>query len=267
VLSTEAVHYLDFLRGVHEVLAPPTYLEIGVRHGDSLALTRSTSAGVDPEFRLTVDLPEDVALFRETSDEYFDRADPLEPFAGRPVGFSFIDGLHLAEFALRDFVNVERHADWTSAIVFDDVFPQEPEWATRERETRAWTGDVYKLLEVLDRHRPDLIRLRVDTEPSGLLLVLGLDPSNTVLADRYDDIVADLVVPDPQEVPQAVLDRKGALAPDQVLSAGLWSVLRDARDRGVPAKDGRKALRKAVADELGAGVSGGGLRRFLRRSV
>ena len=31
--------------------------------------------------------------------------------------------MHLSEFALRDFVNVERHADWTAAIVFDDILP------------------------------------------------------------------------------------------------------------------------------------------------
>jgi len=44
-------------------------------------------------------------------DDFFERAEPLLTFGGRRVAFSFIDGLHLSEFALRDFVNVERHAD------------------------------------------------------------------------------------------------------------------------------------------------------------
>jgi hypothetical protein len=266
-ISTETVHYLDFLQRAHEQLAPPTYLEIGIRHGDSLALARSTSAGIDPDYRLKVELPDEVALFRETSDEYFDRPDPLEALGGRPVAFSFIDGLHLAEFALRDFINVERHADWTSVIVFDDIFPRTVEEASRDRQTRAWTGDVYKVLEVLARHRPDLSLLRVDTEPTGLLLVLGLDPASTVLADRYDDIVAELVAPDPQDVPEAVLRREGAVDPDRVLGSCMWSLLREAREHELPAKQGLKALRRCMSGELGVGVSGGGLRRLLRRSA
>ncbi|HEY3943670.1 MAG TPA: hypothetical protein VGL78_00455 [Solirubrobacteraceae bacterium] len=40
--------YLDFLRGLHERLAPRTYLEIGVAQGHSLALSRCRSVGIDP---------------------------------------------------------------------------------------------------------------------------------------------------------------------------------------------------------------------------
>ena len=62
--------------------------------------------------------------------------------------------MHLSEFALRDFVNVERHADWTAAIVFDDILPRDIPEANRDRTTHQWTGDVYKVLEVLEAHRP-----------------------------------------------------------------------------------------------------------------
>src|SRR4051812_40783653 len=110
---TGTMRYLHFLGQVHERLAPPTYLEIGIRHGGSLSLSRSRSVGIDPAYKLRHDLPRDVALFRETSDAYFERAEPLEPLDDAPIGFSFIDGLHLAEFALRDFMNVERHSAWT----------------------------------------------------------------------------------------------------------------------------------------------------------
>jgi hypothetical protein len=245
---------LDFLQRVHEVLEPPTYLEIGIRHGDSLALARSASVGIDPAFELEVDLSADAALFRETSDEYFDRPEPLEPFGGRPAALGFIDGMHLVEYALRDFINVERRADWTSVIVFDDIFPADFEMAARRRRTIRWTGDVYKMLAILARHRPDLTCLRVDTEPTGLLLVLGLDPQSSVLDDRYDEIVVGAVRPDPQRVPDEVLERREAIDPESVLSASFWSLLREAREDGVPRRRGLRQLRRSVRRELGTPV-------------
>ena len=137
------MYYRDFLGRIHEVLEPPTYLEIGVRNGDSLALAQSPAIGIDPAYRLHVAPPAGAKLFPITSDEFFERAEPLLTFGGRRVAFSFIDGMHLSEFALRDFVNVERHADWTAAIVFDDILPRDIPEANRDRTTHQWTGDVY----------------------------------------------------------------------------------------------------------------------------
>jgi Methyltransferase domain len=242
-----SVNYLDFLRRVHEVLTAPPYLEIGIRHGDSLALSRGPAVGVDPGFELRVELPAGVTLYEETSDEYFDRPDPLEGLGGRRIGLSFIDGMHLAEFALRDFINVERLSSRSGAIVFDDMFPRTPDEAARERHTRAWTGDVYKLLGILARHRPDLICLRLGTEPTGLLLVVGLDPENRVLAERYDEIMRDTITPDPQDVPRDVLERHGVLDPQQVLDASFWQLMARGSDSRAGAWRLRRRVRRDVA--------------------
>jgi hypothetical protein len=242
------MRYLDFLGQVHQRLAPPTYLEIGIRHGGSLSLSRSRSVGIDPAYKLRFDLPRDVALFRETSDAYFEREDPLEALDDAPIGFSFIDGLHLAEFALRDFINVEHHSAWTTAIVFDDILPRTVDEAARDRITDAWTGDVYKVLEVLERRRPDLVCLRVGTEPTGLGLILGLDPTSTVLTDAYAEIERDIVTPDPQDVPEAVFARRGVLDPETVLAASFWDLLRELRDAGTPRAEGIGRLRSALGE-------------------
>ena len=245
------MYYLDFLARVHELFEPPTYLEIGIRNGDSLALARSRAIGIDPAFRLENDLPATTTLYRETSDEFFDRPAPLIAFGGEPIAFSFIDGMHLSEFALRDFMNVERFARWSSVIVFDDILPTSVDMAARDRHTSAWTGDVYKILDVLATHRPDLTCLRVATEPTGLLLVTGLDPQNRTLAERYDEIVHDAICPDPQEVPRDVLRRRGTVPPEAVLDASFWSVLKDARVAGTPREEGLRDLRRAVRRDFG----------------
>jgi hypothetical protein len=260
------VRYLEFLQGLHAALQPPTYLEIGIRRGDSLALSRSSTIGIDPAFSLKAEAPADAALFRETSDEYFARERPFEAFGEKPVSLAFIDGMHLLEFALRDFMNVERHAHWASAVVFDDIFPRRPVEAARDRSTRAWTGDVYKILAIFARHRRELICLRVDTRPTGLLLVLALDPTNRVLNERYEQIVAKAVAPDPQRVPREVLERRGALEPATVLSASFWSVLRDARTQDLAPEVGIPQLRRAIRHDFGR-IGPRPLRRFLPHST
>jgi hypothetical protein len=253
--------YLDFIKGAHERLEPPTYLEIGIRFGASLALSKATTIGVDPAYELRHEAPPGAELFRETSDAFFERTDPLRHFDGRPSALTFIDGMHLAEYALRDFVNVEAHSHWTSAIVFDDILPRDRDEAARERTTRVWAGDVFKIIGILERHRPDLIVLRIGTEPTGLLLVLGLDPASRVLSDRYDQIEAEVVTPDPQELPRDIAERKRVLDPDQVLSASFWELLREARANDTPSEEGLKALRKSVKKDLGRGAVSG--RRLL----
>ena len=260
------MEYLDFLKRLHEVVEPEAYLEIGLRNGDSLALARCPALGVDPAYTLKVELGDHVRLLRETSDEYFGRDRPLKPLGGRPVDLAFIDGMHLAEFALRDFIGVERLSRWTGVAVFDDILPRDAEEAARDRRTRAWTGDVYKLLDVLARHRPDLICLRVGTQPTGLLVVLGLDPGDPVLRLRHDAILERLVVPDPQDVPADVLERRGVLDPERVLASRAWPVLRDLRDQGTSRRSGIRDLRRAVRRDLGR-VNPGALRRLLPASA
>ena len=179
------MHYLAFLTEVHRRLAPERYLEIGIRNGTSLALAKCRSVGIDPAFSVTAELDAHVTLFRTTSDEYFARDEPLAPTGGRPFDLAFIDGLHLFEFALRDFIHAERHCSPRSLIVFDDVLPRSVDEAARLRHTTAWTGDVYSVLGVLQRYRPDITVVPVGTQPTGLLLVFGLDPSHTVLVDEY----------------------------------------------------------------------------------
>lgn len=242
------MRYLDFLRVLHERLEPSTYLEVGIRNGNSLSLARCRSVGIDPAYQLTAELDGDVALFRTISDEYFSRPEPLAPFGGRAVDLAFIDGLHLFEFALRDFINVERLASRSGAIVFDDMLPRSADEAARERHTRAWAGDVYKLLAVLGRHRPDLICLRIGTEPTGLLLVLGLDPGSTVLSERYDAIVRDVVVPDPQDIPRDVLERRGVLEPQAVLDASFWPRLARGGESKLAARRRARHIRRELPE-------------------
>lgn len=227
----------EFVSNIHVVLDPRTYLEVGVNDGASLTLSKIPSIAIDPAFKVTKEVHCDVELARATSDDFFARENPIAHFGGLPIDFGFIDGMHLFEFALRDFINIEKHARWSSAVVFDDMLPRNVDEAARDRHTKFWMGDVYKLIPVLHKYRPDLLVIPVDSKPTGLLLVLGLDPSNTVLTDNYDEIIADFVVDDPQQIPEPILDRTCAVDPEVVVAASFWQSLAAARgeDSAYPA--------------------------------
>lgn len=226
----------ELLRRLHQQLQPRTYFEIGVRTGQSLTLSRVPSVGVDPFFAVKTELHCDLHLVRTTSDEFFARPEPFAHFDQPVVDLAFIDGMHLAEFALRDFMNTERHCHPASVIVIDDVFPRSVDEGGRGRLGTAadggpWAGDVYKVTDVLRARRPDLVVLEIDTSPTGTLVVMLPDAHDATLAAAYDDLVPELVVADPQDVPEWALTRSRAIDPRVLLQAPIWDPMRKARER------------------------------------
>lgn len=236
------------LRGLHEVLQPRTYFEIGVRNGLSLELSRAQSVAVDPFYNLTREVRCDVHLVRTTSDEFFNRRHPFAHLAGQPVDLAFIDGMHLSEFALRDFINTEKFCHAGSVVVFDDMLPRNVIEAGRGREGSAkhgaWAGDVYKIVDTLRTLRPDLTVLEMDTEPTGTLVVMNTDANNRVLDEAYDQLVVDYVVPDPQVVPNWALQRSRALKGEELLASPVWAEIR--RLRSLPDAEARPAISEAI---------------------
>jgi hypothetical protein len=222
----------ELLQVLHDRTRPRTYLEIGIRTGNSMALSRTRSIGVDPFFKIDKPIQCDVQLIKATSDDFFARDNPLAHFNGVAVDLAFIDGMHLSDFALRDFINIEPFMADTGVVVLDDVLPRNGLEAARNRKTEPWTGDVYKVVEILRRTRPDLVVLLVNTAPTGTALVVGVDQTSTVLQDAYPAEEPYLTQPDPQTPPQEYLDRSIALEPAVLLESPVWDLLLTIRSSG-----------------------------------
>lgn len=168
---------------------------------------------------------------------------------GTTVDLAFIDGMHLFEYVLRDFMNVERFSGPASIIALDDMLPRNVDEAARRRHTSDWTGDVFKLMTVLREHRPDLVLLPIDTEPTGILVVLGADPTSVVLRDRYDQLLSEWITPDPQSVPPEIINRRNAIDPLRFLSSPILESLIRGRGARGKAERVRESLREQ-ADAL-----------------
>lgn len=221
------LHKHDVLSQLHEQLEPSFYLEVGVDEGLSLARATGPAVGLDPRPHLTLKRPppKAAAIVCSSSDRFFrelapNRNDP-------PIDLAFIDGMHLFEFVLRDFINVEQHASEYGLVVIDDVFPCHPKQAKRHRESGSWTGDVWKIQRVLKSYRPDLFLMRLNCWTTGLLLVAGLDSNSSVLRELQSDITRKFRVD--SQVPASVLEREGAIPSDHPIVGELCALLLSAR--------------------------------------
>jgi hypothetical protein len=189
--------YFGVLKAIHADLRPRTYLEIGVSLGHSIVLAGpdTRAIGVDPAPKVQFPLSPRTTIHAETSDDFFSKND-VPGLLGGPVELGFIDGMHWFEFALRDFLNMERLCTAQSTILIHDCYPLERRSAERERCTEFWSGDVWRLVLALKKYRPDLRIHTVAAAPTGLCVVRGLNPASTVLRDRYDAIVAECMALD-----------------------------------------------------------------------
>jgi hypothetical protein len=171
--------YREVLRLLHRYLRPRTYLEIGVESGASLELARESELilGIDPALRAPPQrVPPQARLFSMTSDAFFVEHTRSSLLGERRVDLAFIDGMHLFEFALRDFHNVERWCARGSTVVLHDCLPVAAVAALRQRRTTFWVGDTWKALEYLLRERSDLSLSVVPCYPSGLVIIRNLNP-------------------------------------------------------------------------------------------
>lgn len=213
--------YFDLLDLVHRTTIPRTYVEIGVATGKSLsiALPRTVLIGVDPGADIRHPISGDLNLFRLTSDEFFQTDSLRTSLAGLPVDVAFIDGLHYYDAVLRDFRGIEAASSPESVVMIHDCLPVTSRTAARHRETKIWTGDVWKAILGLRLYRPELEITVVDVAPTGLAMVTGLQPQSRVLFDRYEELCTALL---PLSLPEDRSDRDRMLRTRQFD----WKLLR-----------------------------------------
>jgi hypothetical protein len=192
---TSPLSYLEVLSSIHSTLGPRTYLEIGSRLGGSLQLARCSSLAIDPAFELdkgVIGSKPKCLLFQMTSDKFFAAYDPKALLEG-PIDLTFLDGMHLYEFLLRDFMHVEAYCRPNSIVAIHDAVPSDLRMAQRVPvQGAAWTGDIWKTIILLKKYRPDLKLLCLDAPPTGLVLITNLNPSSKLLQERYFSLIEEV---------------------------------------------------------------------------
>ena len=201
-LRHTGINYIEFLGPLSAALSARSYFEVGTEAGISLRTVRCDSVCVDPNFKIAQNVFEGrraAHFFQMTSDEFFADYD-LRAYHPGGVDLAFLDGLHHYEALLRDFINTERYCHDRSVILLHDCLPLNERMSERQQRldenedisTRdAWAGDVWKVLSILKRYRPDLHVVQLDCGPTGLVACTGLNRQSNVLSDNYQRIISE----------------------------------------------------------------------------
>lgn len=201
----KGTHFHEFMALLSKKRETKRYLEIGVEEGVLMShIYADLAVGVDPAFIISANLAKNkrkTCLISATSDSFF--ADPslVANLSGAP-DLAFLDGFHTYEFLLRDFFNTEAISDPRSLIIMHDCLPLNDvmvirdlaEWRPKMMGTRFekwWTGDVWKVIPILQKYRPDLKIMYVDCAPTGLVCVSNLNPNDGILKQKYHEIVKE----------------------------------------------------------------------------
>lgn len=207
-MTMKGPKYRDLLAEIHARLNPDIYLEIGVENGTSLGIATGSSLaiGVDPNMKIAETPSPNTTLFEQTSDDFFSKS-VLDALENRRLDLTFIDGLHEAHQALRDFVNAEKHSSESSFILMHDVIPLNSATATPERHTFFWSGDVWRTLITIKRFFDDIKFTTIDSPPTGIAVLKNLNPnrklSDTDLSKMYnymDSLKYDDIAPTKSEL-------------------------------------------------------------------
>ena len=181
-------NYYEFLRIVHKKKYN-VYFEIGSRTGDSLSLSQSPSIAIDPFYELKknpIGNKDFCFLFQETSDSFFENS--LPKIKNFNCEFGFIDGMHLFENVLKDFINLVKISHKKSLILIHDVLPWTFDMATRDYKSlpqgSPWTGDVWKLIPIfIEVGFKNYFKI-LNCAPSGLMAILN---PNKDLIYKFED--------------------------------------------------------------------------------
>lgn len=196
--------YIEFIADYVNQTNAGSYFEIGSNLGNSLLPIAAKTVAVDPQFKIeqnVIGRKRVCMFFQMNSDDFFAEYKLSDLFQG-PLDVAFLDGMHQYEYLLRDFMNTEKHSSRNSTIILHDCLPTRMGMTTRHQKDRWWTGDVWKVVPILQKYRPDLKLAILDCRPTGLVLISNLDPQQTTLDENYHRIVEEYA---PGEADEAAL--------------------------------------------------------------
>src|SRR5690606_3611886 len=120
------------------------YLEIGYQYGDCYnKISCEHKKACDPEVEAD-------GVHKMTSDQFFKQNEAI-------FDIVFIDGLHHADQVRKDIINASKWLSTNGAIVLHDLIPPTKEAQIVPRQTKHWTGDVWRAMVGFRKKYPEVV--------------------------------------------------------------------------------------------------------------
>lgn len=115
-----------------------SYLEIGLYDLSNFKKVEcQIKLGIDPNLPYDDDVSNNEASYKQTSDEFFS-------LDHGKWDIIYIDGLHHSDQLERDILNSWKCLNPKGMILIHDIKPRSEEMTIIPRQTKQWTGDVFK---------------------------------------------------------------------------------------------------------------------------
>ena len=191
LLSLRSLETSELINDIAKIIDAHSYLEIGVETGltfNQVKIFQKTA--VDPRFLFDYqrDLRTNLSFHEITSDVFFKKLAEKNEIKIKLFDLVFIDGLHVFEQVLKDFINSVNHINPGGVIVIDDTVPidefsalpsQKDCYRLRIESGRhndgSWHGDVYKLIYVLSKNEKHKIHIATVTDLSNPKTVVWME--------------------------------------------------------------------------------------------
>ena len=169
--------YRELLERLLNHLKPRTYVEVGAEGNRfvHLAKTAKRTLGIRPD--------EKPLAQRDLSAELGDR----------PVDVAFIHDVLQFERVLGDVAKLEQAANRDSVILLGGCYPLDEESASRESRNTFASGDVWRLVVLLKKYRPDLQINTIGTAPTGLTVIQNLNPESGFAQADHGAMVTEMM--------------------------------------------------------------------------
>lgn len=189
----------DLLRRAFEALRPRCVLEVGpglagrIVNCDLICANPMPEGFADmenPRRRMTLCFRGDAGSFAATGI--------VQAVHKTGIDCLFLNVPTRFECILDAFIGCEAMSGEASVLFIPHCFPlnamrgglpAESDPASAGSTAPVWSGDTWKILEILKTYRPDLKILGFDCQPDGLLAIGGLNPDDRTLANARQDIL------------------------------------------------------------------------------
>src|SRR6185437_12288974 len=116
-------------------------------------------------------LPPNCSFVRASGDGFFAKPEFAQSTTLPAFDLVLLDGVRLFEFVLRDLVNAEQKCSQSSVILIPGCIPPDEHSASRRNQSAEKCGDVWKIIPILQKYRPDLQIQLFDVGHGGLAAV------------------------------------------------------------------------------------------------